>query len=76
MSIIEEYSFTQTFHLGDDAEEIRKLIDDKTKAIYIETIGNPRYNVPDFEAVAKVAREAGVPLVVGVLMHVRIQPGG
>lgn len=69
MSNIEEYSFTDTLPPGDDAEEIRKLIDDKTKAIYIETIGNPRYNVPDFEAVAKVAREAGVPLVVGSLMR-------
>ncbi|KAI9713376.1 MAG: hypothetical protein M1812_006654 [Candelaria pacifica] len=55
---------TTKFVKGDDAEEIRKLIDDKTKAIYIETIGNPRYNVPNFEAVAKVAKEAGVPLVV------------
>ena len=34
---------------GDAAEDFAKLIDDKTKAIYIETIGNPKYNVPDFE---------------------------
>ncbi|KAI9699310.1 MAG: Homocysteine synthase [Candelina mexicana] len=52
------------FVKGDDAEEIKKVIDDKTKAIYIETIGNPRYNVPDFEAIAQVAKEAAVPLVV------------
>jgi O-acetylhomoserine/O-acetylserine sulfhydrylase len=49
---------------GDKAEDFKAAIDDKTKAIYIETIGNPRYNVPDFEAIAKVAHEAGVPLVV------------
>lgn len=49
---------------GDDAEEFKKAIDEKTKAIYVESIGNPRYNVPDLEAIAKVAHEAGVPLVV------------
>ena len=49
---------------GDQPEEFAKLIDEKTKAIYIESIGNPRYNVPDIEAIAKVAHEAGVPLMV------------
>lgn len=49
---------------GDNPEEFAKLIDDKTKAIYIESIGNPKYNIPDFKAFAKVAHEAGVPLVV------------
>lgn len=49
---------------GDSPEEIDALIDDKTKAIYVESIGNPRYNVPDLEAIAKVAHAKGVPLVV------------
>jgi len=49
---------------GDDPEEFKKLIDDKTKAIYIESIGNPRLNVPDFEAIAKVAHDHGIPLIV------------
>jgi O-acetylhomoserine/O-acetylserine sulfhydrylase len=49
---------------GDKAEDLKKAIDAKTKAVYIESIGNPRYNVPDIEAIAKVAHEAGVPLVV------------
>lgn len=49
---------------GDKAADIAAAIDDNTKAIYLETIGNPRYNVPDFEAIAKVAHDAGVPLVV------------
>lgn len=49
---------------GDSAEDIKAAIDDKTKAVYIESIGNPRYNVPDFEAIAKVAHEAGVPVIV------------
>jgi O-acetylhomoserine (thiol)-lyase len=52
------------FVTGDDPEEFRKAIDAKTKALYIETIGNPRLNVPDFEAIAKVAHENGIPLVV------------
>jgi O-acetylhomoserine/O-acetylserine sulfhydrylase len=49
---------------GDKAEDLKKAIDSKTKAVYIESIGNPRYNVPDIEAIAKIAHEAGVPLVV------------
>ena len=52
------------FVSGDDPEEFRKAIDAKTKALYIETIGNPRLNVPDFEAIAKVAHDHGIPLVV------------
>lgn len=49
---------------GDNAEDIKAAIDDKTKAVYLESIGNPRYNVPDFEAIVKVAHEAGVPVIV------------
>jgi len=49
---------------GDDAAAFEARIDDRTKAIYVETIGNPRFNVPDFDALAKVAKKHGVPLVV------------
>ncbi|KXT05954.1 hypothetical protein AC578_384 [Pseudocercospora eumusae] len=49
---------------GDDPAEFKKLIDDKTKAIYVESIGNPRYNIPDFEGIVKVAHDAGIPVVV------------
>jgi O-acetylhomoserine (thiol)-lyase len=45
-------------------EEFRKAITDKTRAVYAETIGNPKLNVPDFEALAKIAHEAGIPLVI------------
>lgn len=45
-------------------EEFRKAITDKTRAIYAETIGNPKLDVVDFEAVAKIAHEAGLPFVV------------
>ncbi|KAK7699256.1 Homocysteine/cysteine synthase [Botryosphaeria dothidea] len=49
---------------GDKPEDFKALIDDKTKAIYLESIGNPKYNIPDFEAIAKIAHDAGVPVVV------------
>lgn len=49
---------------GDDPKEFAALIDDRTKALYVETFGNPRLNVPDFEALAKVAHDNGIPLVV------------
>lgn len=49
----------------DDAvESYEKLIDDKTKAIFVETIGNPRFNVPDFDAIAALARKYDIPFVV------------
>ena len=49
---------------GDKASDFEKLIDDKTKAIYLETIGNPRFNIPDFDAIAEVAKKHNIPLVV------------
>ncbi|KAI0181433.1 O-acetylhomoserine ami [Hypoxylon sp. FL1284] len=49
---------------GDKPEDFAAAIDDKTKAVYIESIGNPRYNVPDFEAIVEIAHEKGVPVVV------------
>ncbi len=45
-------------------EEIRKAITPKTRAVYAETIGNPKLDVPDFEAIGMIAHEAGIPLVV------------
>ncbi len=52
------------FAESDDPESFEKLIDGKTKAIYLETIGNPRFNIPDFEAIAALARKHDIPLVV------------
>ncbi|KAJ3068870.1 Homocysteine synthase [Podochytrium sp. JEL0797] len=49
---------------SDKAEDFAPLIDEHTKAIYIESIGNPRHNVPDFRAIAKVAHDHGIPLIV------------
>jgi O-acetylhomoserine (thiol)-lyase len=48
----------------DDPENFRRAITKKTKALYAETMGNPGINVLDIEAVAKIAHEAGLPLVI------------
>lgn len=49
---------------GDDPGSFEKLIDENTKALYLETIGNPKFNVPDFEAIAALANKYDIPLVV------------
>jgi O-acetylhomoserine/O-acetylserine sulfhydrylase len=49
---------------GDKVESFEKLIDGNTKALYLETIGNPGFNVPDFEAIAAIAKKNDIPLVV------------
>lgn len=49
---------------GDDPASFERLIGPRTKALYVETIGNPGFNVPDFEALSTIARRHGVPLVV------------
>lgn len=56
--------FDTTFVEPDNPENFRKAITKKTKLVYGETISNPRGNVLDIEAVAKIAHEAGVPLVI------------
>ena len=45
-------------------DAVRKAITPKTRAVYAETIGNPKLDIPDFEAIAKIAHEAGIPFVV------------
>ncbi|CAK9064825.1 Homocysteine synthase (O-acetylhomoserine sulfhydrylase) (OAH SHL) (OAH sulfhydrylase) [Durusdinium trenchii] len=49
---------------GDETEEIEKLIDDKTKALYVETLSNPRFNVADFRRMSEIAHKHGIPLIV------------
>ena len=53
-----------TFVDSSKPSEFKKAITSKTRAIYAETIGNPKLNVPDFTALAEIAHDAGVPLVV------------
>ena len=55
---------TVTFVDSTKPEEFKKAITPRTRAIYAETIGNPKLDVPDFEAIAKIAHEAGIPFVV------------
>jgi O-acetylhomoserine (thiol)-lyase len=53
-----------TFVESGDPEAFRRAINEKTRAVYVETVGNPKLDVPDFEAIAAIAHEAGIPLVV------------
>jgi len=52
------------FAEGDKPEAFEKLIDKKTKALYLETIGNPGFNIPDFQAIAALAKKHDLPLIV------------
>ena len=52
------------FAEGDSPLDYQEKIDEKTKAVYIETIGNPKLNIPDIEAIAEVAHKNGIPLIV------------
>ena len=52
------------FAQAHDVDSYEALIDDKTKAIYLETIGNPGFNVPDFEKISALANKYNIPLVV------------
>jgi O-acetylhomoserine (thiol)-lyase len=58
------YGVTTTFVDPDDPESFRKAITDKTRLLFVETIGNPGLNVPDLAAIAGIAHEAGIPLMV------------
>lgn len=65
--------FSDTFkHLGisvkfanpDDPQSFAAAITDKTKAVYLESLGNPAINIPDFEAIAEIAHKNGIPVLV------------
>jgi len=55
---------TARFADSRDPDTVRAAVTDKTRAIYLETIGNPRLDVPDFATLSAIARDAGVPLIV------------
>lgn len=59
-----KYGIETKFVQQADPENFRKAIDGKTKAIFMETIGNPRLDVPDFDAITKIAHENGIPVIV------------
>lgn len=52
------------FANGDDPASIESLINDKTKAIYLETIGNPSFSIPDFEKISEIAKRHDLPIIV------------
>lgn len=49
---------------GDEPSDFENLIDDKTKALYIETIGNPKLNIPKIDEISSIAHDYGIPLIV------------
>jgi O-acetylhomoserine (thiol)-lyase len=55
---------TVTFVDSENPEEFKAAINEKTKALYVESLGNPKLDVPDFEVLAKIAHDAGIPLIV------------
>jgi len=55
---------TVTFVNSRDPEAFRRAITPKTRAVYVETVGNPKLDVPDFEVISQIAHDAGIPLVV------------
>ncbi len=59
-----QYGITTSFISGESIEEYKNAIQDNTKAIFIESLGNPNCDIVDVEAIAKVAHEAGIPLIV------------
>lgn len=61
---LKRFGIETKFSKDDKPESLEALIDDKTRAIYIESISNPKYIVPDFEAIADVAHKHGIPLIV------------
>src|SRR6187397_152395 len=59
-----QFGIEATFVDSDDPSNFAPAIRDNTKAVYVETIGNPQLNVADLAAIASIAHDAGVPLVV------------
>lgn len=55
---------TVKFVNPDHPDEFRDAIDDRTKAVYLETIGNPKLSIPDFRSIAEIAHELNVPVIV------------
>ena len=59
-----QYGITATFVDAHNLEEVKNAIQPNTKAIYLETLGNPNSDIPDIDAIAEIAHAAGLPLVV------------
>ena len=64
MSTLPHYGITTTLVDSDDVSNFEKAINDKTKALFAEVIGNPNTNLIDIEAVANIAHKHGIPLII------------
>lgn len=60
---LKKFGIKVKFVDSSDPNNFKKAITDKTKAVYAESIGNPKLNVTDLEAVAKIAHDAGIPFI-------------
>lgn len=58
------FGITCRFAKSDKADDIRAAVDEKTRLIYLETIGNPSFSIPDFEEISEIAKEYNIPVVV------------
>ena len=61
---LQDYGVETTFVDIHDLDSVKKAVKKNTKAIYIETLGNPNSDIPDIDACAKIAHEHGIPLVI------------
>ncbi|RKP31404.1 hypothetical protein METBISCDRAFT_30236 [Metschnikowia bicuspidata] len=67
--VVKRLGIETRFVNGDAPEGFQKLIDSKTKAIYVESIGNPKYNVPDFEKIAKLAHDNPIKYGTDIMVY-------
>lgn len=63
-SILPQFGITVTFVDPHDIDAWKKAVNDKTRAFYFESVGNPSLRIPDFEAVSETAKDAHVPIIV------------
>lgn len=56
-----QYGITTTFVNAHDLNEVENAIVDNTRAIYLETLGNPNSDIPDIDAIAEIAHKHGLP---------------
>ncbi|PNS00889.1 O-acetylhomoserine aminocarboxypropyltransferase [Petrotoga mexicana DSM 14811] len=61
---LSKFGIKPNFFDIDDMDSLKNNINNRTKAVYVETIGNPELSVPDFERISKIAHENGIPLIV------------
>ena len=62
--ILPQFGITGPFVEPDKPQEFRDALGPKTRAIFLETIGNPKLGVPDFQEIAAIAQKAHVPVIV------------